>query len=519
MLCINKLLKNHPKVLQEIRFHVTLRAELPNAPPCESIIQLLFSGDIFLLQCAHKQFILFLAALGFTFNNIRTFISYEFRLNTPLLGACFKIFPELRVIKMRVHSDAETLQLLRINGKNLEEIVLPNMNTKVLDADDLCKVFFRDATIAKVEKKFAAGQTMKLSFPNLKRMCVPFELPSMLRIFKMLVLSYTDCEIEWLPEFDDFPVSTFDGVLCPAIGLYPDHAMRMCDLRFNDLKFDYVLDTLTSWRNLRFIRFIIGRSNANVNLSVAEKRLRSIFCACPNLQKFELILMTNAIDNSFVSTMSVLQKCGGQFKDVCITDPYRVLSHKDIVAFVNCFPNVETLHLRCKPTSRYYKDAKISLLSHLTNFRYSFMIEHNHNKIKVSTSMVNDIIKAGPNIEELTIPMDDEFFTMLNKCKLSAKMRTLNCMIFPCNCADGQASVLKSSRNCNCCYDLTESIARFVRTTYLEEVSVTNDNYYKSIDIRRFLRNDFYPQPMLHYKLLPHNVHGRYYTGDFCVDI
>lgn len=504
MLYINKELKKCPKALQEIRYHVTLRAELPKAPPCESIIQLLFSCDVFILQSPQKCFLMFLAALGQKFNNIKTFVSYEFLLNTHLLRACLLLFPEVRVIKIRVHSVLETLQVLRENANNLEEICLPDLNTRAISSSDLSRVFFCNMSLAKVEKQFGDGQTIKLSFPKLKRLSIPFEVPYQLSLFKMLVLCYTKCDIEWIPELEDpVSVSAFDGALSPAICLYPEHALQMCDLRFQDLQFDFVEETLTGWGNLKCLRLLLGRSK--INQTLAEKRLHSIFSSCPQLQKFHLLIIANSIERGLLTTLSVLQKHGGQFKDVCITDKCHELSHKDIISLVNCFPNVEKLHLRCKPTSRYYKEVKLSPLPNLVNFRYSFMMEHMSSKFKLSSLIVNDIIKECPNIEVLTLPMDDTFFRMLQKIKFTPKLRVLNCLLFS---RIGEKDFLKT-------------LCEFVRTTYLEEFSVHLgfDGEGVGADIRRLFGSDYYPLPTLHYNCLPLNISARYYTGDFCVDI
>ncbi|XP_018022728.1 uncharacterized protein LOC108678771 [Hyalella azteca] len=409
-----------------------LRAEVPNSPGCEAVIQLLLSDNVFVMQCAHESFIL-ISALVRKFHNIKTLISYEFSLNYPLLDLCLPMFPNLTVLKARLSMDDidKTLEVIRRRAPNLQVISLPKLRMAYVSTDSVSRFLFNDAPYMEIEKKFALGESVKVSFSKLRYLSLPFKLPVHLAMIRMTLFCYADCHVDWLPDYKDpVRVSAFDSLICPTIDLVPSHALQRCELRFEDLRFPYIEEIFEKWENINSLRFLLGQSCVSMDLALAQRKLASIFSSKSKLTCFQLMVLSSNVDRGIEATLNVLKKSGHKIREFVLVDNNCYLTHKDIIDFINCFPGVEKMHLECKPTSRYHKEAKIIPLSNLTTFRVHYNPDDTSSKTKISSMIITDILKESPNLITLTMPYDDSFRNILQKGKIIPSLKRINFYIY-----------------------------------------------------------------------------------------
>ncbi|KAF2354358.1 hypothetical protein FHG87_014889 [Trinorchestia longiramus] len=507
MRCLAEKFKSLPKELQILKHYSTMRAEMPSAAGSETIIQLLFSTDAFLLQLTQPSFLMFLSLLRQKYDNIKTLVSHEYSMNGQLLELCLPIFPNLRVIKIRIESVnlPRALEALRTRAPNLEEIVMPHLPLQYLSDDLLSHFLFAGESFKNVEKRFVEGAPIHLSFRKLKHLSLPLELPTLIRIFRMLLFCYEDCRVDWIPHLDG-PVnaSVFDSALCPAAVVCPSFTLDLCELRFEDLRFPYVEDVCTSWTKLKTLRIVLGHFYVNVDHKLAQKRLTAVLANCKNLTRFELVIVSNNVDRSYEITLNALKECGRDMLDLKLVDPYHSLSHEDIINLLNCNPNLQKLHLKCKPKTRYCKEAKLVPLMKLTYFRFSFMNEHTSVRGKVSSQIMGDILKTCPNITRLTLPGEELFIAMLYKLKISPKVHTMNFIFY--------SPIYE--------YKPIERIVKLLRRTEVRETSLYR-NYRDSIlyEHKNVTRDYVYSQSIFYSQCRKYEIDARYFTEDFCVQL
>ena len=390
------------------------------------------------------------------------------------------LFPDIKSLQANVGRNC--IQLIRKYWPYLEELYFPSDVRISYANDDLSTLFFNGQTLVQIENMFIEDNHPVISFKNLRRLSMGMS-PKNNNVFLSMLLQYypnLDFQCEQVTE-DKCVLTAFSGYICHNVSLNPHLKLSHCDIRVEDLKFNFIEATLRSWINLESICFIITSIGNLLSLKCIASKLKSILDGCKNLNSLQIM---NVTDTNVKYILSLLPKClkkaGLQILRMSFVDLYHQTRIDDVISLINCCPKLT--HLSMKGNWNILDSSDKCKFAHkfdfLTHFSYLPM-SSKENVLRVATGFVMDIIKVATELKFLETHM-----MMVGSCRVNfpEKLKVW--------------SLFELDQNCECSFSLLNEILDVYE---VKVVVIKEEIKYSSADL---------------YEL---NARGKCNTLDVCV--
>ena len=430
-------LQHHPKLQKNFKIsniekiiHARMKRRAMRADEVIGlfIVQCLISNTVIIVEPLIPD-VIFTHALKLQFNNIEILISNNCNLPPQLFTTCLDVFPRLRVINIQLMKlDESNIEYLRSQSKTLEELRLGlsedfNNLTNVF----FCRLFFSKRGLKEIEECFKSGEDANVSFPHLKYLSLPIFNSDFKPFIQLFLHYYPQTHMETIDEKVVTPVSVFDSYLAHTIDLYPEHALRHCSLRYEDLRFPYVEEITTKWVNLTMLNLTISDFTVDVDAKRCAQTLAAIMSSSKKLNKFHLCLSTNEPEPYLSSLHEVFRTHSKNLRHLSLLDRCTYLTQKELTKILNCFLALESLQIVFKYQLNYSITPRLKRMKNLkylsvfvTNSSHFFTVKENGAKI------VCDLICQSPNLTSLNIYVDTYICNELEKLTLPSTLRRLS---------------------------------------------------------------------------------------------
>lgn len=412
------IINKHP-VLKFIQQYIYNCARLETSSWFDILLQMVFS-EIVVIQRSHDVYLFVLLIFSQKYTRVKTIKTNGHILEESLMETCFLLFPNLKEIIGSVRLNWKTVRCMQ-KMTTLTKICISTGNTNLnLNDDEYCRLFFKGLTSNALTKLYTLAHPAQLTFSKLESLIVPLRFPDHINFFSHFLHFYQKVHVEWIPcDPESMPVSIFESSLFYNIDMYPNHRLRHCELRFDDLSLYYVDEILLKWVNLESLTISANMTCNNINFQQANLRLETILRNCKKLAKLQLISLSTGIDKILTILYSNIEKFGHRLRNFAVVDMAQCISHRDLVRVINWCSNLESLQIIGSPTSRYAKEEKLKPLKNLTYFKTMLFCQPDALKSKVLAKFTTDVLKAAPNLRALVSNLDSCLIDELDKMKFS----------------------------------------------------------------------------------------------------
>ena len=424
-----RLLKSFemPPLQAAIFNSVKRRVMRQNDPIASLLLQCLMCREVILNNVNYSDHCL-MVLFNIEFEQIETLSTYNHNLEPENLKVAFGKYPNLKRINVFLTNlEEDVMQELSL-VHTLEEIRFGVAKSFIDRSNSFyCRLFFKGKTIFEVENCYKTCDKVTISFPHLKHLALPITNSKFKPFLKLFLHFYPETHIETIEEMAMTPVSPFDSYLAHTIDMFPEHALKNCNLRYEDLRFPYTVEIVTKWVNMKMLSIIIGEYTVDVDIKICSLRFAAIMKNSKNLDNLHLILSTEKAEPYYNSLLESLLLYGKRLRKFSIIDRCSFMAHQKLVPLINSLPELESLLIIYKAQTEYSRNVQLNCLPNLKDLVVCMNANSPRDfKNKIWATIIADIVQKSPNLTSFITYFDDYFCDALSALKFPHTLEKLS---------------------------------------------------------------------------------------------
>lgn len=273
--------------------------------------------------------------------HIKKLISCVIPMEMSTVDLLVRFFPNLVHLRIKLKSGSSNVGIISRTWRNLRVLHLYGS----FSSEQLSDLFF-GKSLKQVNQSFIENKDPGLALKHLTRLSMDCNPVNHRDILSHILHYYYPClDLQVDPDVERLSlVSGYRSYISHSIALNPQHSLRHCDVRVEDLRCNGIAELLKSWINLDSISLILTEDGGKaLNVEMSATKLKAIFTGCAKLDSVRILNATKNPRECVQLLVECFKVHGAKFEKLSVTDYTVKFPFNDFFKLVNMCPNLKWL--------------------------------------------------------------------------------------------------------------------------------------------------------------------------------